>query len=70
MRLWYRVYPAGDFFFACRKAVATSEIPNRIRDEILLIANKNDAWIDERMYAIKSIAFYFKTKNRNYLRVH
>ena len=54
--LWYRVYPTGDYFsYACQKAVAASEIPDKIRDEILLVSNRSNLWIEQRMTAMKAL---------------
>lgn len=56
--LWYRLYPTGDYYsYACCKAVAASEIPTRLRDEILLVSNRNDLWIEQRMTAMKALNF-------------
>ncbi len=56
--LWYRVYPTGDYYsYACHKAVAASEIPARIRDEILLVTSRSAQWIDQRMAAMKALSF-------------
>lgn len=56
--LWYRVYPAGDYFsYACRKAIDAAEIPNKIRDELLLMPDRSDAWIAERTGALKALNF-------------
>ena len=54
--LWYRMYPTGDYYsFACNKAAAASDIPARIRDEILIISNRSALWIDQRMAAMKAL---------------
>lgn len=56
--LWYRVYPTGDYFtYACQKASAASDIPARIRDEILLVSNRSALWIEQRMAAMKALNF-------------
>lgn len=56
--LWYRVYPTGDYFsYACRKATAASDIPARIRDEILLVSSRSALWIEQRMAAMKALNF-------------
>ena len=56
--LWYRVYPAGDYFsYACRKAIDAADIPNKIRDELLLMTDRSDAWIAERSAALKALNF-------------
>lgn len=54
--LWYRAYPTGDYYsYACRKADNASEIPARIRNEILLISSRSDLWIQQRMNAMKAL---------------
>lgn len=56
--LWYRVYPTGDYYsYACHKASVASDIPARIRDEILLISNRSASWIEQRMAAMKALNF-------------
>lgn len=56
--LWYRVYPAVDYFsYACRKAETADDIPNKIRDELLLMPDRSDAWIAERTAALKVLNF-------------
>ncbi len=56
--LWYRVYPTGDYFsYACRKAVTATEIPAKIRDEILLISSRSDQWIEQRKAAMEALNF-------------
>lgn len=56
--LWYRVYPTGDYYsYACRKAASATDIPARIRDEILLISSRSDIWLEQRMSAIKALNF-------------
>lgn len=56
--LWYRVYPTDDYYsYACKKAQKAAEIPERIRDEILMISSRSQIWIDERMKAMQAIAF-------------
>ncbi len=56
--LWYRMYPTGDYFsYACRKAVSSSDIPTRIRDEILLVDSRSAQWVDQRMAAMKALSF-------------
>lgn len=56
--LWYRVYPSRDYYsYACQKAVTASEIPIRIRDEILLVSNRSVLWIEQRMAAMKVLHF-------------
>lgn len=57
--LWYKVYPTEEYYcFACKKAKNALEIPEKIRDEILLISNRSDLWIQERMAAVRAFAFY------------
>lgn len=57
--LWYKVYPTDEYYcFACKKAKNALEIPEKIRDEILLISNRSDLWIQERMAAVRAFAFY------------
>lgn len=56
--LWYRVYPTDEYYsYACKKASSSSEIPEKIRDEILLIFNRSDRWIQERMVAVRALTF-------------
>lgn len=56
--LWYRVYPAGDYYsYACEKAKHAMEIPARIRDEILLTSSRSELWIKQRMAAMKALSF-------------
>ena len=56
--LWYRVYPTDGYYsYACRKAASASEIPERIRDEILLISKRSEQWIEERMAAVRALSF-------------
>lgn len=57
--LWYRVYPTDEYYcFACKKASTAGEIPEKIRDEILLICNRSDRWIQERMAAVRAFSFH------------
>lgn len=57
--LWYRVYPTDEYYsYACKKASCSSEIPEKIRDEILLISNRSERWIKERMAAVRALSFY------------
>lgn len=57
--LWYRVYPTKEYYsYACKKAPSASEIPEKIRDEILLIFNRSDRWIQERMAAVRALSFH------------
>lgn len=57
--LWYRVYPTDEYYsYACKKASCASEIPEKIRDEILLISNRSDRWIEERMAAVRALSFH------------
>lgn len=65
--MWYRVYPNDVYYsYACKKALKSTEIPERIRDEILLISFRSQNWIDERMKAMQVLGFtsyddaYFK----------
>ena len=56
--LWYRVYPTDEYYsYACKKALYATEIPEKIRDEILLISNRSERWIDERMAAVRALSF-------------
>lgn len=56
--LWYRVYPTGDYYsYACHKATVAADIPASIRDEILLVSNRSEQWIDQRMTAMKALNF-------------
>ena len=56
--LWYQVYPAGDYFsYACSKAETAADIPQKIRDELLSMTDRNDAWIGERAAALKVLSF-------------
>ena len=56
--LWYRVYPTDDYYsYACKKAKKSSEIPARIKDEILLISSRSERWINERMKAMQVFGF-------------
>ena len=56
--LWYRMYPTGDYYsYACRKATRASDIPARIRDEILLVSSRSELWIEQRMAAMKALNF-------------
>ena len=57
--LWYKVYPTEEYYcFACKKAKNALEIPEKIRDEILLISKRSDLWIQERMAAVRAFAFH------------
>lgn len=65
--MWYRIHPTGEYYsYACKKADRASEIPERIRDEILLLESRTDVWIEERMKAMSALnfmefdAYYFK----------
>lgn len=69
--LWYRIYPTDEYYsYACKKARSSSEIPSRIRDEILAITTRSQSWIDERMSAMKALSFrsfddtYFKQMDK------
>lgn len=56
--LWYRVYPTSDYYsYACNKASAASDIPARVRDEILLLTSRSAQWIDQRMTAMEALRF-------------
>lgn len=58
--LWYKVYPTDEYYsYACKKASRASEIPEKIRDEILSVSNRSDRWIKERMAAVRALAFQF-----------
>ena len=48
----------GNYSYACKKASCASEIPEKIRDEILLISNRSDRWIEERMAAVRALSFH------------
>lgn len=65
--LWYRIYPTDEYYsYVCKKARKADEIPDRIRDEILLLASRSQDWISERMNAMQVLGFtafddaYFK----------
>lgn len=69
--MWYRVHPTGEYYsYACKKADHAFEIPDRIRDEILLLESRTDTWIGERMRAMSALSFtefdedYFKLMDR------
>lgn len=54
--LWYRAYPTEEYYsHACLKADKANDIPAKIRDEILLISDRNDSWIHQRMNAMKAL---------------
>ncbi|MCI8471975.1 MAG: BREX-4 system phosphatase PglZ [Clostridiales bacterium] len=56
--MWYRVYPTDGYYsYACKKAKQSAEIPERIRDEILLISSRSQSWINERMKAMQVLGF-------------
>ena len=56
--LWYRVYPTDDYYsYACQKASASLDIPDKIRDVILLGSNRSAQWIGQRMAAMKAFDF-------------
>lgn len=56
--MWYRAYPTDEYYsYACKKANTVAEIPARIRDELLLVSNRSQRWIEERMAAMKALAF-------------
>ena len=57
--LWYKVYPTDEYYcFACKKSENALEIPEKVRDEILLISSRSDRWIQERMAAVRAFAFH------------
>ena len=57
--LWYRVYPTDEYYsYVCKKASNASEIPEKIRDEILLLSNRSERWIQERMAAVRALSFH------------
>ncbi len=56
--LWYRVYPTDEYYsYACKRATCADEIPEKIRDEILLLSNRSERWIEERMSAVRALSF-------------
>ena len=56
--MWYRAYPTDEYYcYACKQAQAADEIPARLRDEILLINNRSEKWLQERMAAVRAIGF-------------
>ena len=57
--LWYRINPTDDYYsYACLKAEYASEIPLRIRDEILYKKSACcESWIQQRMSAMYGFAF-------------
>lgn len=56
--MWYRAYPTDEYYsYACKKANTIAEIPAKIRDELLLVSNRSQQWIEERMAAMKALAF-------------
>lgn len=56
--MWYRAYPTDEYYsYACKKANSVSEIPARIRDEILLVPSRSQRWIEERRAAMKALSF-------------
>lgn len=56
--LWYRVYPTDEYYsYVCKKASRASEIPEELRDEILLVSNRSERWIGERMAAVRALSF-------------
>ena len=56
--IWYRMYPTGDYYsYACRKAANATDIPSRVRDEILLMDTRSTQWIGQRMAAMKAFSF-------------
>ena len=69
--MWYRAYPTEEYYsYACKKARKAVEIPERIRDEILLISSRSQNWINERMAAMQVLGFttfddaYFKALDK------
>lgn len=69
--LWYKVYPTDEYYsYACIKATQATQIPERIRDEILLISSRSDSWIEQRMKAMQVLSFnefddaYFKALDK------
>lgn len=69
--MWYRVHPTGEYYsHACKKAENAFEIPEKIRDEILLMESRTDSMISERMKAMRAYKFtefdedYFKLMDR------
>lgn len=69
--MWYRVYPTDEYYsYACVRASKASQIPERIRDEILLIPSRSDSWIEQRMKAMQVLSFnefddtYFKALDK------
>lgn len=57
--LWYRVYSTEEYYsYACKKAANSSGIPGKVRDEILLISNRSERWIQERMAAVRAFSFH------------
>ena len=56
--MWYRAYPTDEYYcYACKQAQTADEIPARLRDEILLISNRSEKWIQERMAAVRAVGF-------------
>lgn len=56
--MWYRLYPTDEYYsYACKKAATASEIPERVRDEILKMNSRSREWIEERMAAVRAFAF-------------
>lgn len=56
--LWYRAYPTDEYYsYACKMASCASEIPEKLRDEILLVSNRSDRWVGERMAAVRALSF-------------
>ncbi len=69
--MWYRVYPTDEYYsYACTKATKATQIPEKIRDEILLLSTRSDSWIDQRMAAMQVLSFnsfddaYFKALDK------
>ena len=56
--IWYRIYPTDEYYsYACKKAETADYIPTRIRDEILLLSDRSEEWIEQRMLAVNAFAF-------------
>lgn len=69
--MWYRIYPTDEYYsYACEKAQKAAEIPERIKNEILLISSRSQNWIEERMKAMQVLGFvsfddaYFKALDK------
>lgn len=56
--VWYRIYPTSDYYsYACHNATSASDIPARIRDEILKVSSRSSEWIAQRMAAMEALNF-------------